>query len=926
MKPTPQFFAFASLVLLLMIGAETFAQAPFWNSVDGPYSGSLWAMRVMSDGTYYAGTGDGRVLRKRKEDEHWRLVATTPENQTILSFNEYEGRVYVGDANGSVLVSEDNGDSWISASAGITGVATQIRSMLVTPFGFLLGTGTGIYRQIVDPNKGGIAWQKTSFDTPRGNFVFSLAMDHDGKLYAGTGAGIYSSADNGQTWTTMGFDITATSVLSIDVNDGDVYIGTSRGIYVHYEGAGQNEWTTLAKDITKESFGVRSVKVIDNRVFMSVTALGTYYSDDNVNWTQLPYSDARAGFYADEDKLIVGTLDGVWSSSLDNPLSDVQKVGAPESITMLMNFQSRIMSVARYGVLYETTSPRDDQNWNIRFRIHSEGSIQCYTEKSDGTRYINLTGAATGVPLFGFTRTAQQNGYDAIPFPSEVRKINQYYVNQKDSVLIACDAGLYHFNTYTSEIKRLSKVTLLGKEILSLEEDIAGNLYALTPDGFYVSYDDGKTWPVNKLIGNRITDLLLTGEKMGFAGTDKGLYYFDDLQSDPVAVDGFGTIHSMAQDGMGHLYMISDKTVYFAESKEDRWREKSEEISGIIPRKLVVVDNYVYLSTDGGLYKHKYAEYAPVSLSGLGEFEYDGLEKPVIATTEPAGLAVDITFNKVHTTPLNSGRYKVRARVVDDVYVGEAIGEVIIGGMPAEVAIQTPGNFIYDGNPHGATASTSPSQLNVVITYNDELTVPVNAGFYVVKATISTPNWAGYKYDTIIIDKAQQIISFESLPDRMDADAPFSLSASSSVGLPVHFNIAEGPAVVDGNLLTLSGEPGRVVVNAVQDGNENYYSANTVTRKFNVWNDLIMGTEDPNEKVFSAYPVPAKDVVNILAKERLRSIKLYDPAGREVKQISPSTSDDRSQMSTAELKPGLYLLQVQTEKGERATKQIQIVR
>lgn len=72
-----------------------------------------------------------------------------------------------------------------------------------------------------------------------------------------------------------------------------------------------------------------------------------------------------------------------------------------------------------------------------------------------------------------------------------------------------------------------------------------------------------------------------------------------------------------------------------------------------------------------------------------------------------------------------------------------------------------------------------------------------------------------------------QVISFGPLNRQVLGDAPFALSATSSSGLPVSFSILFGPAVVDGNIVTVTGT-GLVVVRASQPGNAAYAPAPNV--------------------------------------------------------------------------------------------------
>ncbi len=82
------------------------------------------------------------------------------------------------------------------------------------------------------------------------------------------------------------------------------------------------------------------------------------------------------------------------------------------------------------------------------------------------------------------------------------------------------------------------------------------------------------------------------------------------------------------------------------------------------------------------------------------------------------------------------------------------------------------------------------------------------------------------------VARGQQTISFNAPSDRAAASAPFNLNASASSGLPVSFELLSGPASLDGNTLTLSGELGTVVLAASQDGDANWEPAEPVERSF----------------------------------------------------------------------------------------------
>jgi hypothetical protein len=80
--------------------------------------------------------------------------------------------------------------------------------------------------------------------------------------------------------------------------------------------------------------------------------------------------------------------------------------------------------------------------------------------------------------------------------------------------------------------------------------------------------------------------------------------------------------------------------------------------------------------------------------------------------------------------------------------------------------------------------------------------------------------------------KQDQTISFAPLPDKVLGEPPFAVSATASSGLPVSF-AASGPCSVFGNTVSLSGT-GVCTITAMQDGNDSFNPAPSVSQSFNV--------------------------------------------------------------------------------------------
>ena len=96
--------------------------------------------------------------------------------------------------------------------------------------------------------------------------------------------------------------------------------------------------------------------------------------------------------------------------------------------------------------------------------------------------------------------------------------------------------------------------------------------------------------------------------------------------------------------------------------------------------------------------------------------------------------------------------------------------------------------------------------------------------------------WCGF--DNFIVRHfpgglAAQFIDFAEITDKLVYSDPITLQATATSGLPVTFEVVQGPATINGNILTLTGEEGAVKVRASQPGDGTQWQpAPAVTRTF----------------------------------------------------------------------------------------------
>jgi len=110
--------------------------------------------------------------------------------------------------------------------------------------------------------------------------------------------------------------------------------------------------------------------------------------------------------------------------------------------------------------------------------------------------------------------------------------------------------------------------------------------------------------------------------------------------------------------------------------------------------------------------------------------------------------------------------------------------------------------------------------------------------------------------------RRRQELSFSEVPPHLVTDAPFRLVAKASSGLPVTFEVVDGPATIDGRTVKLSGAPGLVVIRASQPG------------------DDVFAAAAPQERAFAVNPKPEAPAV--IASPAATTVGLGEPIVLEV--------------------------------------------
>ncbi len=167
------------------------------------------------------------------------------------------------------------------------------------------------------------------------------------------------------------------------------------------------------------------------------------------------------------------------------------------------------------------------------------------------------------------------------------------------------------------------------------------------------------------------------------------------------------------------------------------------------------------------------------------------------------------------------------------VFAADAVNQTI--NFPAITSIPyTPGAFV---RLQASASSGLPVRYEVLTsnaTISGDSVFISGTGNYTISATqpgndLYAP--AQSVTQSFTVTAGAQTITFNAVPNKKYGDAPFTISASSSSGLPVSYSIVSGNATIYGDQITITGA-GPVTVKASQGGSSNYVPAADAFRTF----------------------------------------------------------------------------------------------
>lgn len=201
-----------------------------WTNITDPAltNNNFYSFFEAANGSIFLGTSGG-VFRSADNGATWQIKYPQSTGQVHQSS---DGTLFA--ASNGIIKSTDNGTSWEQANNGLTNI--DIRSIASNSRGTIfLATGGGIFRSM----DGAANWQQAPDGLIR-NDLTQVAVNANDELFVGTGshpgwydstpAGVYTSRDDGATWTNLVTGLRDQSVISMALtSDGHLLAASERG-------------------------------------------------------------------------------------------------------------------------------------------------------------------------------------------------------------------------------------------------------------------------------------------------------------------------------------------------------------------------------------------------------------------------------------------------------------------------------------------------------------------------------------------------------------------------------------------------------------------------------------------------------------------------------------------------------------------------
>lgn len=536
---------------------------------------SINTLVITASGEIYIGTAGypaqktGGVFHLENNDSGWRAIGLKYADVKILALDS-NGRLYAS-VRGDGLYRLDNANSdWYDLNSFKT---IAVYTLMLKSDGKLLCAGT--YAGVFCSNDGGTVWKPASAGIAIDQQINDLAISSDEKvLFAGTYAGVFRSKDFGESWQPLNDGLDYLYITSLKfANNGVLYaaedhlsLDDSGSLY--FLSSDEKHWQVLNDVSTK----VNAIVTGQNGDIYIGTARGVFRSRNNgMNWqdTGLRYEYINTLTIGPNGEVFAGTgrfgqNGGVFRS--DNNGETWESIGLTDTDVITLKFSpvGRLFAgTSSQGLLFSD----DGTNWQSNNNFFTNSYISDLEIASDGVIYI---GTHDGL----FRSYDNGENWQDISFGLADVNVKTHVLTHDGLLYLGTDYGVFVSDDKGLHWK-LSSLGLWDRGVQALIIGRDGRLYAgLSANGICYSDNNGSSWEKIPNGSFSAKSLAWGSEDQLYVGSDYGILRLNKSQTEWSATSSdFNNVTAMAVDTKGILCAKAESSIFCTSDSGKNWQQ-----------------------------------------------------------------------------------------------------------------------------------------------------------------------------------------------------------------------------------------------------------------------------------------------------------------------------------------------------------------
>jgi len=186
----------------------------------------------------------------------------------------------------------------------------------------------------------------------------------------------------------------------------------------------------------------------------------------------------------------------------------------------------------------------------------------------------------------------------------------------------------------------------------------------------------------------------------------------------------------------------------------------------------------------------------------------------------------------------------------------------------------------------------------------------------IVASDASAANYTiSYQPGVMLVNKADQILTFDAIPDKTDSDPAFALNARVNSGLSIRFTSTDNliAEIINTNQVKIN-KAGTVRIEAIQMGDSNYNPI-SVFREFTIYPDIF--SVSSNSFTPNGDGINDQWILRGLESDKTATVQVYNRYGRMVFGSSGYTTPWDGHHQGSKLPQGTYYYKISVRSGKQ---------